>query len=61
MHLHDLTLRRYVAGQLYRDEVVLIDQHVANCVVCARALAERGCAGRRWERRGLLQRLVRVP
>jgi hypothetical protein len=37
-----------------------IDAHVSICLACATALSERASAAYRWERRGLLGRLVRV-
>jgi hypothetical protein len=37
-----------------------IDAHVSNCLFCAHTLADETAASTRWERRGLLGRLVRV-
>jgi anti-sigma factor RsiW len=60
MHLHGTTLERYVAGSLPDEDRARIDSHVANCLQCAHALGEHGAATGRWERRGLLRRLVWV-
>jgi anti-sigma factor RsiW len=60
MHLYDEILEQYVAGDLPPQTLTAIDAHVSNCLFCAHTLAEQSSAGARWERRGLLGRLVRV-
>jgi anti-sigma factor RsiW len=60
MHLYDETLERYVAGDLPPQTLTAVDAHVSNCLACAHTLAEAQNAAARWERRGLLGRLVRV-
>jgi anti-sigma factor RsiW len=60
MHLHGNTLARYLAGSLDPSAVAAIDVHLANCLPCAHSLGQHGAVSGRWERRGLLQRLVRV-
>jgi hypothetical protein len=60
MHLYDETLERYLTNDLPPKTTTAIDAHVSNCLPCAHALADRHVAGGRWERRGLLGRLVRI-
>jgi hypothetical protein len=60
MHLYGDTLDNYVARTLPAQTLAAIDGHVSNCLFCAHALAEEASASTRWERRGLLGRLVRV-
>jgi hypothetical protein len=60
MHLYDDTLEQYLAGDLPAQSLMAIDAHVSNCLFCAHGLAEIQAASVRWERRGLLGRLVRV-
>ena len=61
MHLYGETLKRYVARALPEPTLAAIDAHVTNCMFCTHTLAETRAATTRWERRGLLGRLVRVP
>jgi anti-sigma factor RsiW len=60
MHLHGQTLERYVTGDLPANQLGTLDEHISNCILCAAAFAREGAAAERWERRGLLGRLVRV-
>jgi hypothetical protein len=60
MHLYDDTLERYLARNLPQRTLSALDAHVSNCLFCAHALADRQALTARWERRGLLGRLVRV-
>jgi hypothetical protein len=60
MHLYDEILDGYLARDLPQKSLAAIDAHVSNCLPCAHALAERSHRATRWERRGLLGRLVRV-
>jgi hypothetical protein len=59
MHVHGDTLRNYVARELPPRTLDAIDVHVSNCLFCAHTLAGATAATTRWERRGLLGRLVR--
>jgi anti-sigma factor RsiW len=61
MHLHGHTLTSYLAGDLDASRRARLDAHVRNCLQCAHTLAEHGASDERWERRGWLGRLVRVP
>jgi hypothetical protein len=56
VHLTDAELRRYVAG--ISDEQM--ERHVRLCLFCAQRLADAVVQHVRWERRGILGRLVRV-
>jgi hypothetical protein len=60
MHLYDEILEQYLARDLPPQTLTAIDTHVSNCLFCAHTLAEESSVGTRWERRGLLGRLVRV-
>jgi hypothetical protein len=60
MHLYDEILDRYLERDLPEPTLSAIDAHVSNCLPCTHALAGRHSLGARWERRGLLGRLVRV-
>jgi hypothetical protein len=55
-HLSDADLRRYVAG-IPRVET---ERHVRLCITCMHRLGEVAQNTARWERRGLLRRLVRI-
>jgi hypothetical protein len=56
VHLTDVDIRRYVAG--IPDEQV--GRHVRRCLFCAERLADAAQRNVRWERRGILGRLVRI-
>jgi anti-sigma factor RsiW len=60
MHLYDDTLEKYLVDELPPSSLAAIDAHVSNCLFCAHTLAQIQQASARWERRGLLRRLVRV-
>jgi hypothetical protein len=60
MHLHGSTFDRYVTRELSPAELTVLDNHVGNCLPCAQSIAGEGLEHGRWERRGLLGRLVRV-
>jgi hypothetical protein len=60
MHLYGDILESYVARDLPPATLEAIDAHVSNCLFCAHTLAAETAASTRWERRGLLGRLVRV-
>jgi hypothetical protein len=55
-HLSDRDIRRYLAGIPNLET----DRHVRICVFCAERLGHEAQAALRWERRGILGRLVRV-
>jgi len=56
MHLTPTDIRRYVAGVPSAET----DRHVRVCVSCAQRLGDAAQRVVRWERHGLLGRLVRV-
>jgi hypothetical protein len=55
-HLSEADIARYVAGFQSSET----DRHVRVCPSCAQRLAAASQQVFRWERRGLLRRLVRV-
>ena len=55
-HLSEADIRRYVAGAPSVD----VDRHVRLCIFCMHRLSDAAQRETRWERRGLLQRLVRI-
>lgn len=55
-HLTEADIRRYVAGTVS----VGTDRHVRICPNCALRLADAAWRSVRWERRGLLGRLVKI-
>jgi hypothetical protein len=55
-HLTDADIQRYVAG-VPRSET---ERHVRVCLNCAQRLGDAAQRVVRWERRGLLGRLVRI-
>ena len=59
MH-HLKNIDSYVNRELDGHTLRGIDAHVSGCLACATALSERASAEDRWERRGLLGRLVRI-
>ena len=59
-HLDTQTLDSYLARSLDRPELAAIDDHVAGCLSCSLTVETAGLEPRRWERRGVLGRLVRV-
>ena len=56
MHLNQLAIDAYLAG--IRPPAV--ERHVRVCCACSQVLAAELVSATRWERRGLLQRLVRI-
>ena len=60
MHLYGHTQESYIKRDLPPRQLASIDTHVSNCLFCAHTLADNTAAAARWERRGLLGRLVRV-
>jgi hypothetical protein len=55
-HLTDADIQRYVAGV----PSVETERHVRVCLNCAQRLGDAAQRVVRWERRGLLGRLVRI-
>jgi hypothetical protein len=55
-HLSEGDIARYVAG----CPSIETDRHVRVCLSCAQRLADAAQRVCRWERRGLLGRLVRI-
>ena len=55
-HLSDEDVRRYVAGM----SSVETERHVRLCIFCAQRLGDAAQRAVRWERRGVLGRLVRI-
>jgi hypothetical protein len=55
-HLSDEDIRRYVAGM----SSVETERHVRLCIFCAQRLGDAAQRAARWERRGILGRLVRI-
>ena len=55
-HLSDEDIRRYVAGM----SSVETERHVRLCIFCAQRLGDAAQRAVRWERRGILGRLVRI-
>jgi hypothetical protein len=55
-HLSEADIRRYVAGR----PSLQTERHVRVCLFCMHRLSDAAQRETRWERRGLLGRLVRV-
>jgi hypothetical protein len=55
-HLSEWDIARYVAGCPSTET----DRHVRVCLACAQRLADASQRVYRWERRGILGRLVRI-
>jgi hypothetical protein len=55
-HLSEADIRRYVAGMPSAET----ERHVRVCIFCMQRLSEAAQRAVRWERRGLLGRLVRI-
>jgi hypothetical protein len=55
-HLTEADIRRYVAGRPSLET----ERHVRVCIFCMHRLSEAAVRETRWERRGLLGRLVRI-
>ena len=60
MHGTQEQLDGYLRRDLDPATLAALDSHVANCLPCSTMIAESGASAARWERRGLLGRLVRV-
>jgi hypothetical protein len=60
MHLRQTEIDRYLRRELDESTLAAMDAQASVSLPWARLLARRGMEGARWERRGLLRRLVRV-
>jgi hypothetical protein len=60
MHLHAPDIHRYLHGDLDERTLTTVDAQVSVCLPWTQLVAERAMEQTRWERRGLLGRLVRV-
>ena len=58
-HLNDSNIDSYLARSLERVQLRSLDDHVARCAECSLAVEATALDARRWERRGVLGRLVR--
>jgi len=59
-HLDDPTIGSYLARSLEPEQLHRLDDHVAGCLPCALAVEATSLDEDRWERRGVLGRLVPV-
>jgi hypothetical protein len=59
-HLNESTLDAYLTRSLDQSQLRTYDAHVLSCLPCALMVEREGLAAERWERRGLLGRLVPV-
>ena len=59
-HLNGSTLDGYLARSLDPPELRAYDAHLTSCLSCALTVEREGVAPERWERRGVLGRLVSV-
>jgi hypothetical protein len=59
-HLNESTLDAYLTRSLDQSQLRTYDAHVLSCLPCALTVEREGLAAERWERRGLLGRLVPV-
>ena len=59
-HLNESTLDAYLARSLDPPELRAYDAHLTSCLSCALTVEREGVAPERWERRGVLGRLVSV-
>jgi hypothetical protein len=60
MHLDSSTLDGYLTRSLDRDRLATLDDHLDTCVACRLMVESEALRPDRWERRGLLGRLVPV-
>jgi hypothetical protein len=57
-HLDEPTIGGYLARSLSRSQLQNLDDHIAGCLPCALAVEATSLDEDRWERRGILGRLV---
>jgi hypothetical protein len=60
MHLRAPDIDRYIRRDLDEPTLTTVDAQVSVCLPWTQLLAQRAMEQTRWERRGLLGRLVRV-
>ena len=60
MHLDSSTLDPYLSRSLDVSRLRAFDDHLGSCLQCLLVVEAAGFDSERWERRGLLGRLVRV-
>jgi len=60
MHLDSTTLDGYLTRTLERDRLAALDDHLDTCLACRLTVEAEALRPDRWERRGLLGRLVPV-
>jgi hypothetical protein len=60
-HLDTNTLDGYLSRTLDGTDLRALDDHVLGCLDCSLAVEAAGLDADRWQRRGPLERLVRVP
>jgi len=59
-HLNESTLDPYLTRSLDLPQLRTYDAHVMSCLSCTLLIEREGLVAERWERRGLLGRLVPV-
>jgi hypothetical protein len=60
MHLDDSTLAPYLSRSLDAPRLEVFDQHLGSCLQCLLTVEAAALDPDRWERRGVLGRLVHV-
>jgi hypothetical protein len=60
MHLDSSTLDGYLTRTLERERLAALDGHLDTCLACRLTVESEALRTDRWERRGLLGRLVPV-
>jgi hypothetical protein len=60
MHLDSSTLDGYLTRTLERDRLAALDDHLDTCLSCRLTVESEALRPDRWERRGVLGRLVAV-
>jgi hypothetical protein len=60
VHLDSKTLDAYMSRSLDAPRLHAVDQHIGTCLQCLLLVEAVSLDPERWERRGLLGRLVRV-
>ena len=60
-HLDSNTLDGYLSRTLDSTELRSLEDHVVGCLDCSLAVESAGLDADRWQRRGPLGRLLRVP
>jgi hypothetical protein len=60
VHLDTSSLDGYLTRSLDRDRLAALDDHLDSCLPCRLTVESEGLRPERWDRRGLLGRLVPV-